>query len=258
MVEEETVRHLFELTAGLKSRLIGESSIQGQVKQAYLRASVNNKFDKNLHKLFQSAIYVGKKVRSETGISRGASSHAQATVQFIEKLKIDIRGLTFALFGANNLNGNILHYLNKKGADGIFIGNRNYEKASEMAGKFNIMAFNYSQKRRIIEHADIIISATSAPHCIIHKADIAPRRKPLIIIDLAVPRDVDPSTAKIDNIQLFNIEQIESYIAENISQRMLNLEQAKEIVEKEVLKFLELQKKRFEYGQKDIKNSFAA
>lgn len=257
-VDEDTVRHLFELAAGLKSKLIGETSIQGQVKQAYLKASKSNDFDKNLHKLFQTAIAVGKKVRSETGISQGAMSHSQATIQFIEKQKIDICGLTFALFGVNNLNGNILQYLKKKGANSIFIGNRNYDKASEMAGKYNIGAFNYSQKKSVIEKADILISATSAPHTIIHEADIAPRQKPLKIFDLAVPRDVEPTIADFDKIEVFNIEQIENQIAENITQRLLNLEQAKIIVESEVLKFLNLQKKRFEYGKKDIENSFAA
>jgi glutamyl-tRNA reductase len=258
IVDEATVRHLFELTSGLKSRLIGETSIQGQVKQAYFKALKNNSFDRNLHKLFQTAICVGKKVRFETGISQGAMSHSQATIQFIEKQDFDIRGLTFALFGVNNLNETILRYLQKKGVRSVFIGNRNLEKALEMAWNFSFGTFRFSQKKQIISQSDVVISATSAPHIIINSEDIIERQKPLKIFDLAVPRDVDPLIVKIRNVSVFNIEQIESQIDENIEKRKMYLDRAKQLVESEVTKFMKLQKKRFEYGRKDTENSVAA
>jgi glutamyl-tRNA reductase len=257
-VDEQTVLHLFELTAGLKSRLIGETSIQGQVKEAYLKASRNTGFNKELHKLFQSAIHVGKKVRSTTLISHGAMSHSQATIQLIEKYAGNVRGLTFALFGVNNLNNNILQFLKKKGATGIFIGNRNLDKASQIAHKYGIEAFNYSQKKQIIEKADIVISATSAPHTIIHCGDITHGRKDLLVFDLAVPRDVEPTVGNISGVRLFNITQIENNIEENLTKRKQNIDAAKALVEEEVQKFLLAQKRKTEYETKSNKDIIAA
>lgn len=256
--DEQTVRHLFELTAGLKSRLIGETSIQGQVKEAYLKASQNEGFNKELHKLFQAAIHVGKKVRSTTLISHGAMSHSQATIQLIEKNAGNVRGLIFALFGVNNLNNNILQFLKKKGATGIFIGNRNLDKANQIAYKYGIEAFNYSQKKHIIERADIVISATSAPHTIIHCEDIIHRQKDLLVFDLAVPRDVEPAVGNISGVRLFNITQIENNIDENLTKRKQNIDAAKALVEEEVQKFLLAQKRKIEYETKTNKDIIAA
>ena len=257
-IEEGTVRHLFELTSGLKSRLIGETSIQGQVRRAYLDSVKSGNFDKNLHKLFQTAIYVGKKVRNLTHISQGAMSHAQATLQILESKIEDKQGLSVALFGVNSLNNNILHFLKKQGTSNVFIGNRNLEKAQELAKKYNFGAFHLSQKKQFIQNCDVLISATSAPHTIIHKNDVLERNKPLTIFDLAVPRDVEPEVELLSNIQLYNLEQVENQIEENILHRQKKLKQALDLVNIEVEKFLVAQKKRLTYEIKNNKNTFAA
>ncbi len=237
-IPDYIVKHLFRVVSGLESSLIGESAIVNQVKTAYQDAAKKCQLDKSLHKLFQTALYVGKKVRKETGISKGAMSHSQAAVHFLFDKIGDIKDLKITVIGVNALNEKIIKFLLKKDVEPVFIGNRTFDKAKELADKFGAKAFRFDQLYETLQKTDVLISATAAPHYIIKKESFN-IGKPMYMLDLAVPRDIDPEVGKLPNVELFDIEIIEKQIKKNISQRMEKLAMANEIIEDEVKLFCE-------------------
>lgn len=255
--EPAMVKHLFELASGLQSKLIGETAILGQIKDSYKRASSNQKLDKTLHRMFQHALHVGKKVRSNTAISRGAMSYAQATVQLISTIYADLSGKTITLLGAHSMNDEIVGFLTRKGAKTFLIGNRNILKAKELATKYNAEAFNLSELKERLSITDILITATSAPHTIINQGHITGNNA-LTIFDLAVPRDVDSTVSDLQNVTVYNIENIEEKITTNILLRTIEADKAKDIINQEVENFLFWQNKQYERTKTTDSDSFAA
>ncbi len=235
-VPDEVTRHLFRVVSGLESAIIGETAITGQVKQAYQEAMQNNELDKSLHKLFQTALYVGKKVRHETGISRGAMSHSQAAVNLLFDTIKNVKNLNITVIGANALNEKIIKFLVSKGAETIFIGNRTYEKAQKLAIKYNARALRFDSLVETLKKTDVLISATSAPHFILKKENFHINRQ-MYILDLAVPADVDPLIGDLPNVSLFDIMTIEKHIQKNIRVRTEKVLQAEKIIKKEVQLF---------------------
>ncbi len=240
-IPQNIINHLFRVVAGLESSLVGETAIQGQVKDAYLSASMNNRLDKSMHKLFQTALYVGKKVRSETSISQGAVSHSQAAVNIICRSFQEIGNSRITVIGVHNINENIIRYLTKKGAGTIFIGNRTFDKAKALSIKYACQTFRLNELKKILGQTDILISATSAPHLII-KEDNFPKNKKMFIIDLAVPRDIDENIGSMKDVKLFNIEMLERLVEQNIDKRKNAIANAEHIVSKEVERLLDWQK----------------
>lgn len=237
-ISDHISRHLFRVVSGLESSLIGESAIVNQVKTAYRDAAKCKQLDKSLHKLFQTAFFVGKRVRKETGISKGAMSHSQAAVNFLFDEIGDIKNLKITVIGVNALNEKILKFLFKKDIEPVFIGNRTFEKASELARKFGAKAFRFDRLHEILENTDVLISATSAPHYILRKENFK-TQKQIYMLDLAVPRDIDPEIGNCPNVKLYDIEIIEKQIRKNISQRKKEMELAASIIENEVKLFAE-------------------
>jgi glutamyl-tRNA reductase len=232
-ISYEIVRHLFRVVSGLESTIIGESAIVGQVKQAYFDAKQKNHLDKSLHKLFQYALFVGKRVRKETGISEGAMSHSQAAVDFLFKEIGDIKTLKITVIGVNALNEKIIKFLINKDTEPVFIGNRTFTKANELAEKYGANAFHFDQLSNILEKTDVLISATAAPHFILKKENFKTQRE-MYILDLAVPRDIDPAIGELPNVNLFDIEFIENQIKKNVFLRKEKLVEAEDIIENEV------------------------
>ena len=232
-ISSEIARHLFRVVSGLESTIIGESAVVAQVKQAYQIATQTHSLDKSLHKLFQHALFVGKKVRKETGISKGAMSHSQAAVDFLFEKTTDIKNLKITVIGVNALNENIIKFLINKDAEPVFISNRTFEKAYELALKYGAKAFHFDQLQPILEKTDVLISATSAPHFILKRKNFKTKRK-LYILDLAVPRDIDPLIGELPNVELYDIEFIENVIKNNVSIRKERLIEAEEIIENEL------------------------
>ncbi len=237
-ISDKIARHLFRVVSGLESSLIGESAIVNQVKTAYQEAARQQQLDKSLHKLFQTALSVGKRVRTETGISKGAMSHSQAAVRFLFDEIGDIKNLKITVIGVNTLNEKIIKFLLKKDVEPVFIGNRTFEKASELAKKFGAKAFRFDQLTEIMEKTDVLISATSAPHYILKKENFK-TVKPIYMLDLAVPRDIEPTIGDLPNVRLFDIEIIENQIRKNLSVRKEKIEKANEIIENELKLFSE-------------------
>lgn len=235
-ISNKTVRHIYRVASGLESSLIGERAIQGQIKQAYTEALVKYRLSPTLNRLFQSAMHTGKRVRTETKIAEGAISHSQVTVDILKQKNIDLKQKIIGIIGINKLTENILKFLSSQGAVNILLSNRNIEKANNIALQYNATAMSLENKKFIIDFSDVLICATSAPHTIISKDDIA-TDKELLVFDLAFPRDVAEDVGELKNVDLMNLENIEAFAKENINLRKHEIYKAQQIIEEEVEKF---------------------
>jgi glutamyl-tRNA reductase len=231
-IPEEVVRHLFRVAGGLESAITGERAIQGQVKDAYRTACEKYRLSGQLHKLFQTAIHAGKRVRAETGISEGAVSHSQATVEMLKREQVDLRQKIVGIIGVNKLTEDVLKYLAAKGAANIFLSNRNFERAGALAEKYRGTAIALDEKKRLLEFADVLICATAAPHVIIREEDVPPGKE-MLIFDLAFPRDVDASIALRKGVKLYNLEDVEEFARRNLLLRRCEIAKAERIIEEE-------------------------
>lgn len=263
-VPDEVARHLFRVVSGLESAIIGERAVQGQVKEAYYTAKDQRPLPAELHKLFQSALQVGKRVRNETEISHGAVSHSLAALEILEEAlnhkqrkaeqrltldsfaDLDLQNAHITIIGVNKLTADILKFLQNKGAKMVFLANRSQIKAHYLADPLGIKVYTLDEKKEFLAHTDILISATSAPHLIIHKEDI-PEDKRLLAIDLAFPRDIDSRLNELPNVQLYNIRDVERKVRENIEVRGAEVEKAEVIIEEEIQEMQEALERRKRY-----------
>ena len=261
-VPDEVARHLFRVVSGLESAIVGERAVQGQVKEAYYTAKDQRPLPAELHKLFQSALQVGKRVRNETEISHGAVSHSLAALEILEEAlnhkqhqqgltldsfnDLDLQNAHITIIGVNKLTADILKFLQNKGAKMVFLANRSQIKAHYLADPLGIKVYTLDEKKEFLAHTDILISATSAPHLIIHKEDI-PEDKRLLAIDLAFPRDIDSRLNELPNVQLYNIRDVEQKVRQNIEVRGAEVEKAESIIEEEILEMQEALERRKRY-----------
>jgi glutamyl-tRNA reductase len=241
-VTAEIAQHLFRVVSGLESNLIGETAVQGQVRNAYLTACNKYQLSKGLHHLFQSALFVGKRVRNISGISRGAMSHSQAAVEIISKSNIDLNKALISLIGAHKLNEDIIRFLLGKGAETIFLASKSLEKAEPIAQKYDCKVMRLDQLQDMLRFSDIVISATSAPHLIL-KYDDFPKDRKMLILDLAFPRDVEGKISQLTGITLYNLDDIENLVNFNKDKRNGVIELAEKIIKAEVNSFLEKQQR---------------
>lgn len=236
---EGAVRHLFRVAAGLDSQVLGETEILGQVTNAYLKAKEENKIDPILDRLFTRAIAIGRRVRAETGVSRKNVSIAGVAVSKAKKLfgSVDSDKRKIILIGTGKVSESIVKTLLKLDSSLILISNRTYGKAKELAKRTGCRAVRFDRLQEELSDADLIISSTAAPHIILKKEQVGQRKKPLVIIDLAVPRDVDPGVGQMPGITLLNIDDIKEEINVNLARRKVEAVFAERIVEEEVDKF---------------------
>jgi glutamyl-tRNA reductase len=233
---EAVVQHLCRVAAGLESALVGERAIQGQVKQAYLLACEKYRLSPTLHRLFQTAIHAGKRVRTETKIAEGAVSHSQATVELLKQENIDLDQKTIAIIGVNKLTEDVVKFLAARRATNIFLSNRRFEKAQELANRYRGTAIRLDDKRQMLQSTDVLICATSAPHPIIQPEDL-PENRDLLIFDLAFPRDVSEKAGALRRVRLFNLENIEHFAQKNRSLRQNEIGRAEQIINEETNKY---------------------
>lgn len=229
----EVARHLFRVVSGLESAFLGEAAIQGQVKAAYEKARDKVTLSTGLHQLFQQALRAGKRVRTETNITRGARSHGKAVLEVLRQEGFRLPGARIVIIGVNHLNQSLIKYLGERGSNTIFVANRTYEKALALADKLGCTAVRLKKLREKLRSADLLISATSAPHLIVKKADFSTDRQ-ILAFDLAVPRDIDPAAAELPLVKLFAIEDIEKRIKDNIRKRRLEIKKAETIIAEEI------------------------
>lgn len=240
--DARAVRHLFDVSASLDSMVVGEPQILGQVKEAYDTALAAGASGHVLNRLFTKAISVGKRVRTETNIASGAVSIGYAAVELAKKIFQSLENKTVAIVGAGEMSELTTQHLVENGASRVIVANRTYERAVEIAEKFDGIPVAYDASLTFLVDADIVISSTDAPHHLIQRkplAEVMRKRKHrhMFLIDIAVPRDIDPDVSKLENAFLYNIDDLDAVIASNIKDRQREAEIAGRIVEEEAIGF---------------------
>ena len=243
-VPDDVARHLFRVVCGLESAIVGERAVQGQVKEAYQNArNSGKKLSAGLHKLFECALQIGKRVRTETQISQGAVSHSLAAIEIIEQQHLDLVNAHITIIGVNKLTEDIIKFLKNKGAKVMMLANRTEEKARKMAAPYGIDVRPLNEKNDFLKDTDILISATSSEHAIIYKEDLNPER-PLLAIDLAFPRDIDPAVVDYPNVTLYNLQDVERKVQDNIAIRGDEVKKAELMIEEEIGLLREIMERR--------------
>ena len=237
-------RHLFRVAAGLESPLLGETAILGQVRRAYDEARAQGKLSANMNKMFQAAIHVGHRVRTETTISRGAVSYSQVTVDMLSRMVPNLSEKVVSIIGVNDMTESILNFLTARGATNLILANRSLDAAEQLARKYDALAVPLSDKRKILRLSDVVISATAAPHSIIRKEDVVPFYGNMLFFDLASPRDIDEDVAQLNGVQLFTLDEIERSAKQNLKARSKAIGDCERIIEEELAELKRWEERR--------------
>lgn len=247
-VGDECIRHLFRVAGSIDSLVIGEGQILSQVKKAYLVAKDCGATSTVLNTLFHRAIAAGKRIRTETRIAYNAVSISYAAVELAKKLLGDLSNTNVMVLGAGEMSELTARHLVENGVKTVFVSNRNHSRAEELAQKFHGQAVPFKNFMKWAVQTDIIITSTGAPHYIVRAWDVAhimPQRagRPLIFIDIAVPRDVEPEVAAIAGVSLYNIDSLNAVVDSNRRERLREARKAEKILESEAKELIE----RFRY-----------
>lgn len=239
---DEAVNHLFKVAASLDSMIVGEAQILGQLKEAYRHASALRCTGPLLNKLIHKSFSVAKRVRSETGIGSSAVSISYAAVQLAKKIFGNLKDKQVLLVGAGEMAELAAEHLVGQGVDKVVVANRTLSRAVDLAKRFNGEAVTLEEIALQLERVDIIISSTGASGLVIEKEDVRPimrsrRNKPLFFIDIAVPRDLDPELIDLDNVFLYDIDDLTNVVEMNKSERDKEAVKATRIVDEEAIKF---------------------
>jgi glutamyl-tRNA reductase len=232
----EAVRHLFSVASGLDSMVIGETEITGQVKQAYQAAQEAKLTGRVTNRLFQTALQTAKEIRTQTGIGRGATSVGSVAVELAERIfDRDLSEKTVMIIGAGKMGEACVRHLAKKAARAVLVANRSYDRAVSLAAEFNGQAVRFDDLLPAMTEVDIVVSSTGCPHTILHAAELASimparRNRPLFLIDIAVPRDIDADVQQLDNVYLYNVDHLEAIVRENVRSREKELAHCEVII----------------------------
>jgi glutamyl-tRNA reductase len=232
--------HLFRVAAGLDSMVVGEPQIQGQVKEAYHTARQTESatgpvVGAALNRLFQSAFAVGGQVRNDTGIGMGAASISSAAVELAKKIFGSLRGRRAMVLGAGEMSEVTLECLHAEGIQSTLVSNRTFARAREMAARWDGIAIRFDEFEAVLTDVDVVICSTAAPHAVLTRRHIqraAPGglSHPLCIIDIAVPRDVDPAVGDESNVFLYNIDDLRQIVGDNLERRRAAIPLAESII----------------------------
>ncbi len=238
----EAVKHLFTVAASLDSLIVGEAQILGQLKEAYRHAAALQCTGPLLNRLLHKAFSVAKRIRTETGIGSSAVSISSAAVELARKIFGDLKDKRVLLVGAGEMAELAAQHLVGQGVVSVTVANRTLSRAVDLAKRFNGHAVSFDELLSQLEHADIIISSTGAPNIILQKEQVKPvlrarRNKPLFFIDIAVPRDLDPGLNDLENVYLYDIDDLSQVVEMNRSERDKEAQKANRIVGEEALKF---------------------
>ncbi len=238
----EAARHLFDVAAGLDSMVIGEAQILGQITRALELARGQNAAGPTLNRLFQAAIHAGKRTRTETAISRNPASVSSLAASVAEKTVGQIRTASVVVLGAGEMAELTVEALRKRGVAKIRVVNRTLERAQALADRWSAEASTFESLFESICEADILISSTGAPHLVVAAEMIveAMRRRaerPLMLIDIAVPRDIDPDAAKIPHVNLFDIDGLNAQLEDSLTRRLDEVPHVRRILAEELSEF---------------------
>ncbi|HEX7119939.1 MAG TPA: glutamyl-tRNA reductase [Longimicrobiales bacterium] len=233
------VEHLFRVVTSLDSMILGEAQIQGQVRAAYQDAAALDATPRVvgpvLSRLFQMALSVGGRVRSETTLGTGAASVPAASVELAKKIFGPLRGRRALVLGAGEMSELALECLAAEGIRSVVVANRTEARARELAGRFGGRAARFDALGAALAETDIVVTATAAPHAVLTR-DLFDRalprgpQRPLLIVDIAIPRDVDPAVAEVDNVFLYDIDDLHQIVDDNLERRRAEIPVAERIV----------------------------
>ncbi|MGC6581717.1 MAG: glutamyl-tRNA reductase [Akkermansiaceae bacterium] len=237
----DAAQHLCRVASGMNSMVLGETEIFGQVKKAYATALEKKTTGGILNKLFQRSFTVGKRVRNQTSIQEGATSVAGAAVELAEQVFGQLKGSSVMVVGAGEMSRQTAQALQSRGATSVFVTNRSFEKALDLAEAMGGEAIHFDDWEPTMEHIDVLISSTGAPHFVVKPQHVeAVRRKrkfrPLIMVDIAVPRDIDPAVGEIEEVYLYDIDTLQSMADRARDRRVKQLEVCEEIINEELIK----------------------
>jgi glutamyl-tRNA reductase len=237
--------HLFAVASGLDSLVIGETEITGQVKSAYQAAKDAGLVGKKLNRLFQTALSVVKAIRTNTGIGRGATSVGSVAVELAEKIfDRDLGAKTVMILGAGKMGEACVKHLAKRGAKTVLVANRSVERAERLAAEFGGRAVRLEDSAAAMTEADILVSSTGSPDIVLKREDVAKilparRNRPLVLVDIAVPRDIDPAVAELPNVFLYDIDDLQAVVRENTKNREQELALCRQIISEHVAELME-------------------
>jgi len=238
--DRDVAAHLFRVTAGLDSMVVGEPQIQGQVREAYqlsreVESRVGPAVGTTMNRLFQSASGVGGRVRSETAIGMGAASISSAAVDLAKKIFGSLRGRRAMVLGAGEMSEVTLECLHAEGMTSTVVANRTFERAREMAARWNGVAIGFDEMEKSLAEVDVVVCSTAAPHPVLtrdrlRRAAPGGLSRPLCIIDIAVPRDVEPAVGDEQNVFLYNIDDLRQIVGVNLDRRMAEVPRAEALI----------------------------
>jgi glutamyl-tRNA reductase len=238
--DREAVAHLFRVTSGLDSMVLGEAQIHGQVRDAWEACRAHS--GPVLNRLFQTSLSVAGRVRNETSIARGAASVSSAAVQLAKQIFGALRGKRAMVLGAGDMAELALECLGDQGVRTSIVANRTYERATELAARYGAVAMHYDECWTALADVDVLVSSTAAPHAVVLVEHVRPALesrgdRPLCILDIALPRDVDPAVGELANVFLYNLDDLQSVATANLERRRAELPTAEEMIESEVGKY---------------------
>ncbi len=234
--------HLFRVAAGLDSLVIGENEILGQLRDAFKKSNEMEMVHSLLYRLMEKALKVGKEVRAQTRINEGAVSIPSVAVELAEKIFGKLSGEKVMVIGAGEMSELALKSLKAGGAEIMWIVSRGVERGDRLAHEYGAERISMEEWPEKLEHVDILLTSTAAPHPIVHFEQIKKvmdvrRRRPLFLIDIAVPRDVEAEVNSIDDVYLYNVDDLKGVSASNLKLRQREIHAAEQLVEKAVLDY---------------------
>jgi glutamyl-tRNA reductase len=237
------VEHLFAVASGLKSMVVGETEILGQLKDAYDVARTEGQTGKWLNRLFQSSFAAAKSVRSRTAITRGSVSVGSVAVELAEKIFGDLRGCQVMVIGAGETSEKTARSLLGHGVRSLLVANRTFDRAGALAAELGGEAVRWEEWESRAVEVDIMISSTSAPHYVLTSAKLEAllkrrARRPLFLIDLAVPRDFEPSINLLDDVYLYDIDDLQSIAHAHLRERQTEIGRSVEILKPHVERYM--------------------
>lgn len=241
--QPDSVRHLFSVASGLNSMVVGETEILGQVKEAYLEAHKHRQTGKVLNNLFQRSLKVAKTVRTQTEIGSGRVSVASVAVELAEKIFETLKGAHVMVLGTGEMSSQVTKAMVSRGALPRIVSSKHFERAEAMAAEFGAEAVHYDRYEEKIRDTDIIIASTHAPKVLIQSRQIRSwmkvrHERPLFLIDIAMPRNIDPGAEKIDNVYLYNLDDLQGIANKNLALREGELAECFGVVHKQTQFFM--------------------
>jgi glutamyl-tRNA reductase len=244
LTEPHSLEHLYKVACGLDSMVLGETEILGQLKKSYDLALQHKHTGAKLNKAFQNAFNVAKKVRTETNIQRGSVSVGSVAVELAEKIFNNLADRNVMVIGAGDTSEKTARSLLSRGAKSIIVANRSFDKAQALAAELGGRAVTFEHWETEFAQIDIAISSTSAPHYILDRAKLVPlmklrKNRPLLLVDIAVPRDIEPEVNMLNEVYLFNIDDLQQIADGYMKQRRDEIAKCEEIIRQRARALLE-------------------